>query len=167
MIRRRAVVRADYTREIRVAASCDRTFEAIATVDGLRRWWTPLVTGSDQRGGKLRLVFKGVNEHIDMRVIVCRRPSRVEWKVVEHSSLPEWTGTTIRFDLSARGPRSCTVIFTHGGLGPHLECYEDCEAGWTHFLDSVVSLAVEGKGQPFGSAGGRRQQPLVDLGDSL
>lgn len=158
MIRRRAVVRADYMREILVDASCDCTFEAIATLDGLRRWWTPLVSGSDQPGGKLRLAFKGLDEHIGMRVVVWRRPSRVEWEVIEHSSLPEWAGTTIRFDISARGRRSCTVIFTHGGLRPHLACYEDCEVGWNHFLDSVVSLAVEGKGQPFGSGGSRRRQ---------
>jgi uncharacterized protein YndB with AHSA1/START domain len=145
----------DYAREITIQAPCDRVFDAIATAQGLRGWWTPLVTGSDREGGALRLEFEGMDEHIDLRVKIARRPTEVEWTVVEHSSLDEWAGTTIRFELSPRSGKTCRLAFRHVGLSPKLECYDDCEAGWDHFLASIVALAERGKGQPFRAAAGR------------
>jgi uncharacterized protein YndB with AHSA1/START domain len=146
---------ADYTRELVIQASRECVFDAIATLDGLRGWWTALVTGSDKVGGTMRLAFEGLDEHIDLRIESARRPSAVEWSVVEHASLDEWNGTTIRFELSPEGAASCRLAFRHRGLSPKLACYDDCEAGWDHFLGSIVSLAERGKGKPFGS--GRRR----------
>jgi hypothetical protein len=39
-----------YTRELEVKAAPERLFDAIATLDGLRGWWTRLVTGSGEAG---------------------------------------------------------------------------------------------------------------------
>ena len=72
----------DYTREIVIPVSCQRAFDAIATVDGVRGWWTPLVRGSDKPGGNIQLRFEGMDEHIDLRVKVSRRPHEVDWSVV-------------------------------------------------------------------------------------
>lgn len=144
----------DYRRELPIAAPCERAFDAIATLEGVRGWWTPLVTGSAKPGGKIRLRFEGLDEHIDLRVArvaIARRPSEVVWSVIEHTSLPEWADTTIQFRLSPDGANACRLAFEHIGLSPTLACYEDCEAGWEHFLGSLVSFAESGRGAPFGA----------------
>jgi hypothetical protein len=77
------------------------------------------------------------------------RPTEVEWSVIEHTSLDEWAGTKIRFDVSPAGTNTSTLAFQHEGLSPKLECYEQCEAGWDHSLDSLVAFAECGEGAPF------------------
>jgi len=139
----------DYRREITVKAPAEKLFDAIGTRDGVRGWWTSLVSGSSGRGGTLRLEFEGMEEHIDLRVVASRRPTEVEWRVVEHTSLDEWAGTHIRFGVSPAGDDASTLAFRHVGLSPKLECYDHCEAGWDHFLDSLVAFAERGKGAPF------------------
>jgi uncharacterized protein YndB with AHSA1/START domain len=139
----------EYRREIPVKAPVDRLFDAIATRDGVRGWWTPLVSGSSERGGTLRLEFEGMDEHIDLQVAAFRRPTEVEWRVVEHTSLDEWAGTRIRFEVSPAGDGASTLAFQHVGLSSKLDCYDQCHAGWDHFLDSLVAFAERGKGAPF------------------
>jgi uncharacterized protein YndB with AHSA1/START domain len=145
----------DYRREISVKAPVERLFDAVATRDGVRGWWTPLVSGSSERGGTMRLEFEGMNEHIDLLVVASRRPTVVEWRVVEHTSLDEWASTKIRFEVSPAGDDTSTLAFQHDGLSPKLECYDQCEAGWDHFLDSLVGYAERGKGAPFRAGRGR------------
>jgi len=136
----------DYSRELTVEAPRDEVFDAIATLDGLRGWWTPSASGNERPGGKIGLGFEGVDEHIEPRVPASRRPTEVEWQILEHSALEEWTGTRVRFVLSTRGPKACSVAFQHVGLSPRLSCYDDCEAGWEHFLGSLLVLAEHGVG---------------------
>jgi uncharacterized protein YndB with AHSA1/START domain len=148
---RKAADDRDYARTLTVEAPAERLFDAIATLEGLRGWWTPLVKGSDAPGGAIRLEFEGLDEHIDLRVNASRRPAQVEWSIIEHTSLEDWTGTKVRFELTARGPKTTALSFRHVGLSPKLECFEQCEAGWDHFLGSLISLVEQGRGEPFGS----------------
>jgi uncharacterized protein YndB with AHSA1/START domain len=136
-------------------------FDAIAKLEGIRGWWTALVTGSDKVGGTMRLKFRDVDEHIDLRVTIARPPSEVEWSVVEHTSLDEWNGTTIRFELSSESAATCRLAFQHRGLSPKLACFDDCEAGWNHFLGSIVLLAKRGKGKPFGAGRTLKDRPVA------
>jgi len=142
----------NYRRKMAVRAPVERLFDAVATPDGVRGWWTRLVSGSSDRGAALRLDFEGMDEHIDLRVVRSRRPTEVEWRIIEHTSLEEWAGTRIRFEVSG-GDAASTLVFEHVGLSPKLECYDQCEAGWGHFLDSLVAFAERGQGMPFRASG--------------
>jgi uncharacterized protein YndB with AHSA1/START domain len=146
---RKASSAKDYRRALELGAPRERVFEALSTLAGVRGWWTALVSGDAELNGVLRLRFRGLDEHIDLRVSACQRPSELEWTVLEHSSLEEWNGTRIQFRLSARSENACTLAFRHLGLSPALICYEDCEAGWDRFLDSLTRLVERGKGRPF------------------
>jgi uncharacterized protein YndB with AHSA1/START domain len=52
-------------------------FDAIATLDGLRRWWTTVVTGSAASGRTLRFGFAGLEEQIVIRVDAVRPLSAI------------------------------------------------------------------------------------------
>jgi hypothetical protein len=41
------------------------------------------------------------------------------------------------------------IDFTHAGLIPSFECYEDCKVGWTgHVTESLVKFINDGNGMP-------------------
>jgi hypothetical protein len=113
------------------------------------------VSGSADEGGDILLEFEGIEEHIVMRVDEARRPARVRWTCKEHTSLPDWSGTRVLFEIVPRGVEGSEIAFEHVGLSPRLECYEECEQGWDHFLVSLGSLVERGHGTPFG---GRRRR---------
>jgi uncharacterized protein YndB with AHSA1/START domain len=45
-----------------VRAPRETVFRAISSLDGLRSWWTPLVSGSAEVGGDIRFAFDGMDE---------------------------------------------------------------------------------------------------------
>ncbi|MDP9148451.1 MAG: SRPBCC domain-containing protein [Myxococcota bacterium] len=141
----------DYARRVAFGATRERVFDGIATVEGLKGWWTTRVSGSAVPRGELRFEFEGLEEHILMRVEKSERPSSVRWTCLEHTELEHWSGTHVTFDLAPRGPEGCELSFRHVGLTPGLECYEMCEDGWEHFLASLVRYIDEGEGTPFGA----------------
>jgi hypothetical protein len=64
-----------------------------------------------------------------------------------YSDKKEWAGTRLIFDL-AEDNGETTLIFTHEGLTPNVECYKDCEPGWTHWIrTSLFSYFTTGKGK--------------------
>jgi uncharacterized protein YndB with AHSA1/START domain len=69
-----------YARRLTIGAARQRVFDAIATLDGPRHWWTTVVTGSAAAGGELRFGFAGLDEQIVMRVDALRPPGG--WVVV-------------------------------------------------------------------------------------
>lgn len=154
----------DYARRVAFAASKERVFDAIATVAGIRAWWTPLVNGSTDVGESIRLEFAGLDEHIIMRFDEVRRPDAVSWTCVEHTALPDWTGTKPTFWLVERDSmqcipeKACELVFRHVGLTPELACYASCELGWDRFLESLVLYVERGAGEPF-EKGAARSTP--------
>lgn len=134
----------EYNRRLVIGASCERVFDAIATVDGPRHWWTAEVTGSAAADGELRFGFAGLDELMVMRVTARQRPSAVEWSCVRHTRDSEWAGTVLEFRLIARGPSQTELEFRHGGLPAELVA-----RGWDHFLASLAAYAETGTGTPF------------------
>ncbi len=120
-------------------------FDAIATVEGPRHWWTTKVTGSAAASGELRFGFAGLDEVMVMHVTTRRRPSAVAWSCVEHTRNSEWAGTLLEFGLAPRGPAESELEFRHSGLPAELVAQ-----GWEHFLASLAAYAETGTGTPFG-----------------
>jgi uncharacterized protein YndB with AHSA1/START domain len=139
----------DYTREIPFNVPIERVFDALTTLDGLARWWTPIVSGNPAEGGEITFAFAGLDEKIVMQVQQAKRASSVIWSCLTHTGHPEWEGTRIVFELRKREDASGVLKFRHVGLIPRLTCYETCESGWEHFLMSLLDHAEHGKGRPF------------------
>jgi hypothetical protein len=74
-----------YTRHLVIKAPAEDVFDAIATVDGPRHWWTTKVTGSAAVGSELCFGFAGLDEQMIMRVSASQWPSAVRWLCVEHT----------------------------------------------------------------------------------
>jgi uncharacterized protein YndB with AHSA1/START domain len=135
-----------YARQLTIRVAREPVFDAIATLDGLRRWWTTTVTGSAAPGGTLRFGFAGLDEQIVMRVDAVRPLSAIRWSCVAHTRHDEWTGSTVRFGLADRGSQACELNFRHTGIARELVAQ-----GWEHFLASLAAYAEYGAGSPYGA----------------
>ena len=134
---------AGYEGVVTIAAPREGVFEAINTIEGLRGWWTPLVSGATAAGSELRFEFEGLDEHIVMRVDRASPPAAVDWTCLVHTGAPEWNGSTVSFELSGT-PDACRLTLRHSGVAP-----ETVARGWDHFLASVAAFIEDGEGMPY------------------
>ena len=75
------------------------------------------------------------------------------WKVTDCNldwinNKKEWNNTEVVFELVEK-EKATEIHFTHIGLVPEVECYKDCEVGWTgHITHSLADWIQLGKGKP-------------------
>jgi uncharacterized protein YndB with AHSA1/START domain len=139
----------DYTGQVSFTRSPSAVFEALTTLEGLAGWWSA-VTGSSHVDGELRFFFADdipVIFHVDEAIPAMR----VQWTCLGYAYLPEWASTVITFALAPRDNGGCELKFRHAGLTPKLECFDDCKAGWDHFLPSLQQFVDTGVGNPWAS----------------
>ncbi len=143
----------DHRIEITIDAPPSTVYEAIATGDGVRSWWTEDARIAEEVGGVSRLNFD--SEHwTEMRVDRLVPGEEVEWACVDQYQVnftptDEWVGTTVSFRLEPEDDGERTRLrFVHHGLD-RLECAELCHRGWDHYLRaSLKSLVESGRGAP-------------------
>ena len=135
--------------EVELAAPPSRVYEAIATADGVRAWWTDGAF-AEEVGGVGRLTFGAGWTEIRVEKLVPDR--EVEWSCVgqqiEHfDPTDEWVGTRIHFRLTPLGGGEHTRLdFAHEGLAG-LGCEEMCTKGWGHYIRiSLRGLVETGEG---------------------
>jgi|SRR5476651_154817 len=139
----------DFTCSITAAVTADEAVNAISQVD---QWWAKTVEGSAQQLNDVFTVRFGTT-NVTFRVTELVPEKRVVWTVTD-CYLPwlkdttEWTGTKVIYDIVSDNGTT-TVNFTHQGLQPQVECYNQCVKGWTgHVTESLQKLLNEGVGEP-------------------
>jgi len=144
--------------EIELTAPPPRVYEAVATPDGVRAWWTDGTFG-EEVGAVGRLTFG--HGWTELRVEKLVPDREVEWTCVgqriDHfDPTDEWLGTRIRFHLTPLdGGRRTRLDFVHEGLAG-LGCEEMCRKGWDHYIRTSLRALVEsGEGEPGPGAGSR------------
>jgi uncharacterized protein YndB with AHSA1/START domain len=142
--------------EIELEAPPLRVYEAIATADGVRSWWTDGEI-AEAVGGISRLTFGAGWTELRVERLVPER--EVEWRCVgqhiEHfDPTDEWVGTTIRFHLTPLdGGWKTRLEFVHEGLAG-LGCEAMCTKGWDHYIrTSLRGLVETGEGAAGPGAG--------------
>jgi uncharacterized protein YndB with AHSA1/START domain len=119
-------------------------YKALATIEGLARWWTSDTSGDSKTGGTL--VFRFGEGGFDMKVLELKPAERVVWQVT--GGPDEWLGTTINFDLKQNGDWTI-VLFKHQGWKEPVEFMHHCSTKWAVFLLSLKSRLETGKGAPW------------------
>jgi hypothetical protein len=127
--------------------------EAFAAINNVRGWWSGEIEGSTGKVGD-EWTYRYEDIHYSKQKITELIPSKkVVWLVLDSDldfvkDRTEWNGTEITFEVSKKGDKT-EVRFTHVGLVPEYECFDNCSNAWGSYINgSLRSLITTGKGEP-------------------
>ncbi|HYG38523.1 MAG TPA: SRPBCC domain-containing protein [Cytophagales bacterium] len=119
--------------------------EAFDAINNVRGWWTGLyseeIEGSTEKLDDEFTFRAGGGVHYSKHKLIEVIPDKkVVWLVTDSKltfvkDQSEWSGTKIIFDISKQGDKT-QVCFTHVGLVPDFECYNDCSNVWGNYLQN-------------------------------
>ena len=128
-----------FTTSIKVDAKPQQVFDAINDVRG---WWNGEIEGrTDALGAEFTYAYKRLHR-TTQKITELVPGKKVVWHVTDShinfvKDKSEWEGTDIVFDIVKKGDQT-EVRFTHMGLVPTVECYDDCSAGWRFFFEGSL-----------------------------
>jgi hypothetical protein len=137
----------DYHAQILVNTSAKEAFKHIANVPA---WWAKHFEGSARRLHDVFTVRFG-ETFVRFSISESVPDQKIVWKVEDchlHwlKDKKEWNGTEIVWKVSSRDG-STAIDMTHVGLNPDVECFENCQQGWNHYIKvSLFKLITEGHG---------------------
>jgi hypothetical protein len=131
----------DFTATILVDQTPEETFAAINNVRG---WWTgePGIEGNtDKLNDEFTYDYKPYH-HSKQKITELIPGKKIVWLVTDSdisfvADKNEWTGTKITFKITKKDDKT-EVRFTHVGLVPAVECYEDCSNAWGSYINSSL-----------------------------
>lgn len=139
----------NYHRQVTVHKKPGEAFDAICHVSD---WWAKDLTGSS---GKLNDIFtvRFGETFVTFRITELIPGRKIVWYVNDCNlhwlnDKKEWKDTTVIWTLSSENG-STHIDFTHVGLIPEVECYDQCVKGWDFYvMESLKKLIIQGKGLP-------------------
>lgn len=129
----------DILHRVGIAATPAKVYRALATVEGVRRWWVTEAKGDAGVGGEINFGF------CTMKVVESRPGRVVRWRCVRGPA--EWIGTEVRFRL-VRKEGQTYVIFAHSKWKKPVEFMHHCSTKWATFLLSLRDWVERGEGRP-------------------
>lgn len=109
-------------------------------------WWVGFyqetITGNSQNVNDEFSFSAGGGMHFTKQKLTELIPSqKVVWEVIESrltflNNPKEWEHTKLIFDITPMD-NEAKVTFTHEGLKPQIECYNQCSLGWTQYLKKL------------------------------
>ena len=144
----------EVAKDFKLTFSVDKSpKEVFDAINNVRGWWSGEIDGeTDKLGAEFTYRVKDV--HLSRQMITELAPGKkVVWHVT-HANLSfvkdtgEWKGTDIVFEIARIGGNT-VVRFTHKGLVPQYECYNDCSNAWGMLVKgNLRKLITTGKVQP-------------------
>jgi hypothetical protein len=137
-----------------ITISVDQTpLEVFNAINNVRGWWSGEVEGAtDTPGAEFTYTVPGI--HFSRQKITKLIPGKkIVWQVMDATlsfvkDKGEWKGTTIVFDITEKDDKT-EVRFTHIGLAPTFECYQDCSNAWGLLIKgNLKNLIATGETQP-------------------
>jgi hypothetical protein len=132
-----------FTTTISVDQNPEETFAAINNVRG---WWSGEIEGNTNKLGA-EFTYRYEDVHRSQQKITEFVPGkRVVWQVLDSQlsfvkDQSEWTGTEIVFEISEKNGKT-EVRFTHAGLVPEYECFDDCSIAWDTLVNGNLRKLI-------------------------
>ncbi len=132
---------ADMHHAIGIGASPQKVYEAIATEEGLRSWWTADSTADPEAGGMAEFGFDNRGTVFHMRIEELRPGARVVWSC--QGDPDEWKGTRLVWGISP-DDGGTMLRFTHGNWCSPTAFFAMCNSTWGELMYRLKDYA-EGK----------------------
>ena len=136
----------DFTYAMEVRAPVAQVIEAVTDETVISRWWTA-VSRSARDGGEVQLFMGGAAPAVVVTIEQGAATGDVIWTVQDCPVMADWVGTRPSFSVREGAGGTSTVGFRHVGLRPALECFDQCRAGWSHFMPSLRQFLETGEGR--------------------
>jgi hypothetical protein len=127
--------------------------EVFAAINDVRGWWSGMIEGNTDQLGEV-FTYRYEDIHYSKQEITEFTPGKkIVWHVVDSflsfaTDKTEWNDTDVMFEISEKGDET-EVRFTHVGLVPAIECYDNCSNAWGFYINgSLRTFITTGKGQP-------------------
>jgi hypothetical protein len=140
----------DYQLTLTLSQSPTEVFNAI---NHIRGWWSGDIAGDNDRlGAEFTYQVAGVHS-TRQKVSELVPAKKIVWHVMEAKiefvqNSGEWKGTDIVFELEGKGDET-ELRFTHRGLSPTYECYDNCSSAWRTLITGNLRRLIEtGEPQP-------------------
>jgi len=142
----------DFTISISVNKTSQEVFKAITNVRG---WWSGYyseeINGNTEKLNDEFSFRAGAGAHYSRQKLVEVIPNKkIVWLITESNlsfleKTDEWNGTKVIFEILEKGDKT-QLTFTHEGLNPKVECYDECAPAWTQYVQKkLLPLINTGK----------------------
>jgi uncharacterized protein YndB with AHSA1/START domain len=136
----------DIRHRVGINAPISTVYDAVATREGIARWWTRDVDGESRPGGKLAVHFGSPEPAGVMEVTQLSPPTQVRWRCAEGPD--EWKDTTLTFELKANGEETA-LVFTQAGWREPVEFMHHCSTKWGYYLVGLKAGLEGGTATPW------------------
>jgi hypothetical protein len=109
----------------------------------IKKWWSGIydetISGKSKKEQDEFTFSAGGGMHFSRQKLTELIPyKKIVWEVIESNlsfldNPKEWEKTKLQFDISEKENKT-KITFTHAGLVPHIECFEQCSNAWTQYL---------------------------------
>lgn len=133
----------DIMHTLKIRSSPEQAYEAIATAEGIRNWWTRDAALDPKVGGAGEFGFYGRRFVAKVQIDELEPQVRMTWRV----SNSAWPGDAIEFHLSPEGEHT-RLTFAHRGFPQADKSYASATTRWGYYLLSLKQHLETGKGTP-------------------
>lgn len=137
---------ADIQHLLQIHAPRERAYEAIATADGIRAWFSRDADLDSKVGGSGKIRFAGRTRIIKLEVDKLEPPARIVWKVLS-AAMPTWANTSVEFTLSV-DDGGTMLHFAQRGFQHADDFFAMSATAWASFLFSLKQYVETGQGTP-------------------
>ncbi len=128
----------------------ESAMEAYDKISRVNEWWAENFEGSAKNLGDVFKIWWGETT-VTFKITEAIPGKKVIWLVTDCNlpwlkDIKEWNDTEVVFEISEENGVT-KINMTHIGLTPEVECFENCQAGWNHYIQkSLFEFMEEGQG---------------------
>jgi steroid delta-isomerase-like uncharacterized protein len=139
-----------------VAAPRDVVFPALASTDGLARWWTTSVAGDAGPDGRIEFTFGGDFNPV-MRATRVDPAAGVTWTCI--GGVEQWADNSFTFELADHDGGTRVRFRQEYATELSDDDYAVYNYNWAYYLESLRLYCVTGTGKPFRPGGQTGAEP--------
>ena len=136
---------ADITHNLVIHSPVSQVYQAVATQEGVRNWWTVQTDINSVTGGSAEFRF-GPKYYIKMEITELVPDQKVSWICTIGDE--QWVGTEFHFNF-AQENGDTLLRFGHTKWAAQTDFFGHCNFQWGRYMMSLKNYCETGWGEPF------------------